>query len=197
MGAEYTLQQLAERADVTPRTIRYYISQGLLPSPGQVGPGARYTDAHLERLRLIRRLQRAHLPLAEIRAELGLLDERQIATLADSPARPAPGSAVDYVRSVLGEAAPPAHRPAMMASFAPPPVPDAARVPTASTREPARAASVPNPIATPSPDRSQWERISLSPDVELHVRRPLTRHHNRLVDRLVTIARQLFEEDHS
>ncbi len=67
--ADYTLQQLADEAGVTPRTIRYYIAQGLLASPG-AGSGARYTDAHLERLRLIRQLQRNHLPLAEIRKQL-------------------------------------------------------------------------------------------------------------------------------
>jgi hypothetical protein len=42
--------------------------------------------------------------------------------------------------------------------------------------------------------RSHWERISLDPDVELHVRRPLTRTANKRVERLITIARQLFEE---
>jgi hypothetical protein len=37
----------------------------------------------------------------------------------------------------------------------------------------------------------------LAPDVELHVRRPLTRPLNKQVDRLVTIARELLEEDPS
>src|SRR6188474_1141198 len=80
--ADYTLQQLADEAGVTPRTIRYYVAQGLLPSPG-AGSGVRYTDAHLERLRLIRQLQRNHLPLAEIRKQLDR------------------GSALDYVQSLL------------------------------------------------------------------------------------------------
>ena len=44
-------------------------------------------------------------------------------------------------------------------------------------------------------DRSQWERIVLVPDVELHIRRPLPRAQNKQVDRLVTIARELLEED--
>ena len=44
-------------------------------------------------------------------------------------------------------------------------------------------------------DRSQWERIVLAPDVELHIRRPLPRAQNKQVDRLVTIARELLEED--
>ena len=35
---EYSLQELADLAGATPRTIRYYIAQGLLASPGRVGP---------------------------------------------------------------------------------------------------------------------------------------------------------------
>jgi hypothetical protein len=44
-------------------------------------------------------------------------------------------------------------------------------------------------------ERSQWERIVLESDVELHIRRPLVRAQNKQVDRLVTIARELLEED--
>lgn len=163
--ADYTLQQLADEAGVTPRTIRYYIAQGLLASPG-AGSGARYTDVHLERLRLIRQLQRNHLPLAEIRKQL------------------TGQAAVDYIRSVM-----------------PPPVPMAAMaMSSASSPRPlAPARLVGPPVRQPQPnqepDRSQWDRVALSPDVELHVRRPLTRDHNRRVDRLISLARQLLEEE--
>jgi DNA-binding transcriptional MerR regulator len=157
---DYTLQHLADLADVTPRTIRYYIAQGLLPSPG-AGAGARYGEHHLERLRQIKRLQRAHLPLAEIRAQL------------------ARGSATDYIASVLHESAP---RPRPMAAPAMAPL---APIP----------AWLPSPRHGPQPDRSQWDRIALSPDVELHIRRPLTRDHNRRVDRLIALARELLQED--
>ena len=54
--------------------------------------------------------------------------------------------------------------------------------------------------ASPTPttvERSQWERVVLAPDVELHIRRPLSRTQNKRVDRLVTIARELLEEDRS
>lgn len=66
----FDLNELSDRAGVTPRTVRYYIQQGLLRSPGTPGPGARYGEGHLGRLRLIRRLQREHQPLAEIRHRL-------------------------------------------------------------------------------------------------------------------------------
>ena len=64
----YTIGELADLADVTPRTVRYYVAQGLLPSPMGAGPGARYDEDHLRRLRFIRRLQADHLPLADIRS---------------------------------------------------------------------------------------------------------------------------------
>ena len=50
---------------------------------------------------------------------------------------------------------------------------------------------------TPLLERSQWDHISLATDIELHVRRPLPRSLSRKVDRLVTIARELLEEDPS
>ena len=52
------LAELAKASGVTPRTIRYYIHQGLLPSPGKRGRGARYDRGALGRLQLIQLLQR-------------------------------------------------------------------------------------------------------------------------------------------
>ncbi|HUG30446.1 MAG TPA: MerR family transcriptional regulator [Candidatus Limnocylindria bacterium] len=47
----------------------------------------------------------------------------------------------------------------------------------------------------PGPERSQWDRLSLGPNVEIHVRRPLSRLEQRRVERLITIARQVLKED--
>jgi DNA-binding transcriptional MerR regulator len=202
---DYTLQDLADLADVTPRTIRYYVAQGLLPSPGRVGPGATYGEGHLARLRLIRQLQRDHLPLAEIRSRLASLDDATVAELlAAAPPGPAPGSAAEYIRRVLeapglGSAprpsAPPGWSPDQLTLVEP----------AARTGSMLRAVSIPLPASPPAParpdletapaDRSQWDRIVIVPDVELHVRRPLTRHLNKRVERLVAIARELLEED--
>jgi len=44
-------------------------------------------------------------------------------------------------------------------------------------------------------ERSQWERLSLGPDLELHVRRPLGRLEQKRVERLITIARQVLKEE--
>ena len=69
-GTQYDLDELARLSGLTVRTIRYYIQQRLLHTSGHRGPGAGYDAGHLARLRLIRRLQADHLPLAEIRRRL-------------------------------------------------------------------------------------------------------------------------------
>jgi DNA-binding transcriptional MerR regulator len=64
-----TVDEVAEQTGTTVRTVRYYQSQGLLPAPERVGREARYGEVHLERLRLITRLQHQGLRLTAI-AEL-------------------------------------------------------------------------------------------------------------------------------
>ena len=209
----YSLTELADLAGVTPRTVRYYLAQGLLPAVGQTGPGSKYGEAHLTRLRLIRRLQAEHLPLAEIRRRLDGLSEADIRTLAeaDVPAPPE-DSALDYLRTLLGgtarphppQAPPPVAAATMPLPVPPPGMPSLHRLMEATPSFAAPSAAMsPRAEAAPStsppagPDRSQWERIALSPDVELHIRRPLTRATQKGIDRLVTIARELLEEDRS
>ena len=43
--------------------------------------------------------------------------------------------------------------------------------------------------------KSTWERIRLSRDVELSIRRPLTREQNKRIDRLLEAARQILSEE--
>ena len=62
----WTLAELAEEANVAPRTIRYYIARGLLDGPVVAGRGATYSAVHLERLAQIRKLQASGMMLAEI-----------------------------------------------------------------------------------------------------------------------------------
>lgn len=226
----YELIELCELADVTPRTVRYYVQQGLLPSPGTRGPGARYDERHLDRLRLIRRLQREHLPLAEIRHQLAGLDDDAVRALVresrESRDEPSERSALAYVRDVLagtsGTRKPPARTASPGAAAplmsAPMSVPDptlhrpdsphaadqrneriaalAAGAALASTADDARERLGEGPMRfAPGGARSTWERIELAPDLELHVRRPLSRAQNKLVDRLIQQARTLFSEE--
>jgi len=64
------LAELAEETGVPPRTIRYYISRGLLPGPAQAGRGASYGREHVARLKAILKHQEAGATLAEIGAEV-------------------------------------------------------------------------------------------------------------------------------
>lgn len=206
MPTDLTLAELSALADVPTRTIRYYLAQGLVPGPGREGPGTRYPVSALHRLRLIRQLQREHLPLAEIRKRLGALSDEEIEALAEeaSPGPPA-DTALEYVRRVLagpsGPLAGPLPEPLAEAAPVTPMVPDMPSGPSLLRRasEPAPSPS-PSAVSTPPapvpPERSQWERIVLEPDVELHVRRPLSRIANKRVERLVAFARELLEEDH-
>ena len=184
----YDLAELSERAGVSQRTVRYYIQQGLLPAPETRGPGAHYGPEHLDRLRLIRRLQREHLPLAEIRRRLEPLGPAEIRRLLDrAPERPK-GDARDYIRRVLSGGPPSlsAQRIAPLATDAVEPQP--------ALREPSRS-FVDQDRLRKAPARSQWDRIPLGPDVELHVRRPLTREQNRQIERLMDAAQRIFDEE--
>ncbi len=188
--ARYNLTELADLAGVTPRTVRYYLSQGLLPAVGTAGPGAKYDDGHLARLQVIRRLQREHQPLAEIRRQLESLDDAQILALAEPSTSEPNDSALDYIRRVLSPRTVVAESPVayVLAARALPAAP-----PQFAPTEPAVPAT---DVATePRIERSQWERIAIGADVELHIRRPLPRSTAKRVDRLVSIARDLLEED--
>lgn len=179
--ADFDIKELCDRARVTPRTVHFYIQQGLLPSPGSVGPGARYGEGHVSRLRLIRLLQQQHLPLAEIaKRTKGLTDAQVDALVAETKARRAEpkGSALDYIRGVLEE---PAERSWRMSARMKPRVAHSRIDPDAGPSSPSAA-----------PARSQWERFSFADGVELHVRRPLSRLDQRRLDRLMSAARTIF-----
>ena len=66
MNDEKTLAELAEAAGIPARTIRFYISRGLLDGPTKAGRGAVYTGVHLDRLEKIKALQAQGRHLSEI-----------------------------------------------------------------------------------------------------------------------------------
>jgi len=168
-----SLVDLCDAVDVTPRTVRYYIQQGLLPPADGAGQSASYNSGHLARLQLIKRLQATHLPLAEIRAKLDALPpggEHQL--LAQPP--PPPTSAAEYIRAALAGTPSPA---------APAP------------RRPGPPLQPPDVTASPGfGARSTWDHHVLHRDIELHVRRPLDPAANRKLERLLELARTLFKE---
>src|ERR1044071_7374894 len=64
------IDELAARAGVSRRTVRYYVQRGLLPPPEGLGRGKHYTEQHLTALVRIRELQESSVPLDEIAARL-------------------------------------------------------------------------------------------------------------------------------
>lgn len=205
--ATFDLPELIARAGVSARTVRYYIQQGLLPAPQSRGPGAHYSHEHLHRLYLIRRLQREHLPLAEIRRRLDELTPDDIRRLATEPAEHVGerSDARDYIRGLLSEDL------ATISLREQVPLPLQTHTDRAARGAPPLASSVspiepshaglskkhrhPKGADTPGQRRSRWDRIELAPDVELHVRRPLTREQNRQLEELLDAARTILTED--
>jgi len=79
---ELSLDDLASLTGVTPRTVRFYIQQGLVSRPEGAKRGAFYLQRHVEQLLMIRRWTDAGLSLDRIR-EL----------IAGAPADPPPRAA--------------------------------------------------------------------------------------------------------
>ncbi len=67
MEERYRIGELSKIAQVTRRTVHYYLSRGLLPNSEGKGVGTYYSDEHLYRLLLIKKFQESYLPLDEIK----------------------------------------------------------------------------------------------------------------------------------
>lgn len=92
-----SLDQLSGLAGATPRTVRFYIAQGLLDRPVGSKRGAHYTRRHLEQLLLVRRWTDAGLSLERVRELIAGAPE-------DPPPRAAaPGSVEVWSRATLAD----------------------------------------------------------------------------------------------
>lgn len=77
----YTLTDLERETGVNARTIRYYISEGLLQPAYGRGPSATYDPDHLLRLQLIQQLKDQRLSLRDIKERLSHLTPDDIAVM--------------------------------------------------------------------------------------------------------------------
>ena len=190
---DLTIEDLAEAADVPVRTVRYYISEGLLPGPGARGKGASYGEEHLLRLRLIRRLVEQRLPLATIRDQMAALSLPELRSLlADVERR---GERLERAASSLS---PKQYLAGLLEN---------ARIARETPRAPSPPASAPpsQPGAGPplqqrrsgEPPSERWQRWELAPGVELHVRADLLKQHRRLIARLLAASGPSNEADPS
>lgn len=212
----YTIGELAELAGVTPRTIRYYTAEGLLPRPEARGQYALYGGEHLLRLQLIGRLKAGYLPLGAIKARIEHLAIDQLqALLAQEDHAAPPGSAAEYVARLLAgtpspqlaEAAQPyqlaRERPggaqaapqAQLGVGLPPAQSLLAQGYAQPAGPPLELESLPAPVPlrldeAPA-EAERWRRIALAPGIELHVREPLSADLRRAVDRIVEVGRSV------
>lgn len=186
MQEEFLISELADRTNVSTRTIRYYIEEGLLPQPEVRGKYAVFTTEYLHRLCLIKILKDAYLPLKEIKLLLDTLDNSQISeylerydrnpveALASLKVLPAPSqvpvikeSALEYITRVRSNT---------------------------QESQPSRAVNLPStPVAMQTPHKTKketWQRIELKPGVELHVRQPLTAENQQLIEVIIGIIQK-------
>ena len=167
---ELSIKDLADATGLTVRTIRFYQREGLMEAPGLRGVRVLYGDADVRRLQLIKALQQEKHTLAEIRARLAPMDQAEVARTL-SELEQSRSSAASYARSIR----------------------------LAAERQPAEKVArqdfVYSRHGTPSvPARRStdtWERISITPNLELHVRSPLSHRETMLVSRLVELADRL------
>jgi DNA-binding transcriptional MerR regulator len=68
--ARYGIGDLADLGGVSRRTVRYYVQEGLIPTPHGVGRGNHYGPEHLAQLLKVKTLQEAGRTLDEIRRTL-------------------------------------------------------------------------------------------------------------------------------
>lgn len=93
----FSIDELSMLAGVTPRTVRYYIAEGLVDRPIGEKRGAHYVRRHLEQLLLIRRWTDAGLSLERVRELLSGAPEDP------APRRAAPGSIEVWSRVTVAD----------------------------------------------------------------------------------------------
>jgi DNA-binding transcriptional MerR regulator len=97
VDARFSIDELSTLAGVTPRTVRYYIAEGLLDRPEGEKRGAHYIERHLQQLLQIRRWTEAGLSLERIR------ELRAGASDDPPPRRARPGSVEVWSRITLAD----------------------------------------------------------------------------------------------
>lgn len=193
---ELTLEELSERTGVEARTLRSWVSEGLLSPPFKAGRGARYPASNADRAMAVRALKDLHgLSLAEIGRRFMMATEGEIRewALEAGPTSAPRGSAREYlsriqVRSAKLLSAPQSMKSHPQASFSSEPNFErrSASFPLKSPsglRGDERAADLANierlilqleqVLEAPAPRRSRgaiWTRISVTPDLEISVR---------------------------
>lgn len=119
----YSIEELAEETGFDKRVIRSFVEQGLLCGPESKGRYARYTNAHLMRLKAIRLLKERQMTLGEIRLALLSMTEEDIYSLSQKESGfqgkdlASRSSVLDYLRAIRQDGLP--DEPESLESFNP------------------------------------------------------------------------------
>ncbi len=197
------LDELATRSGVKPRTIRFYIQNGVLRPPIGMGPKSHYTEVHLHLLQIIRALREQYRPLEEIRDRVGQLSDEELRQLASERPAELPDSSVDFARKMLGRrSAGSASDYARRVLRGEPPTMEESRFPQPSQQpafEDPKLAAPSNASPTYRQDgqreETEWRRINLTPDLELQVRLPVRHETWRFVNEIRRCVTRLMEGD--
>jgi DNA-binding transcriptional MerR regulator len=151
------------------RTVRYYISEGLIPQANEKkGTSTLFGYIHLLALLAIKKLQAENLPIKKIREIIENKNERELEMLLGGNG-PTGGKneAQAYLETLL------LSKPSQTYSMPAAPPPAAQQMPLfSSTRSATPAVQPPAPQhAAPS---ASWSRFEIAPGVELHVSSDLT-----------------------
>ena len=205
---ELSLGELTEMAEVSTRTVRYYISEGLLPPPLSTGSKASYSSDHLNRLLLIGRLKAAYWPLREIRRHLdgltaheieALLQQTQeIDELSQQPIAPVrKEGAADYIDRVLNRESSPVLQQRIMNRSGSSAAGIQDRTPSQQpVWEPphsAHAVTVEVETGDDSGIEDTWNRIALSADVEILVRSSAYERQRDQIEWLINWSKRVFD----
>jgi len=184
-----TIEELAESVDVSVRTVRFYITEGLIPGPGSRGKGATYGEEHLAKLALVRRLAERRVPLADIRKQVSRLSLAEVRDLLEEE---------DLREAQLNQAeqssSPKEYVSALMRPNRAGPRPGPTEVPLIRPMSERRQASFlrngtslreGSPVR---PRRESWYRWELVPGVELHVSQHASKRFRDLIRRLRRVA---------
>lgn len=209
----YTIGALARLAGVTPRTIRYYTSEGLLPPPEARGRYASYGGEHLRLLEQIAQLKARYLPLSVIRERLA----GEVPGAAPAPSKPAqtggaergwaPPGAVGLgprlaegpapysagTRLSAGEGAPRPEEPADPFRIAPA-VP-LGRVEFFPSHGEEAGEGEDAPRREGGQEAELWRHLAVVPGVEVRVREPVSGRRRRLIDEFVAALRDRLAAD--
>jgi DNA-binding transcriptional MerR regulator len=150
------------------RTIRYYLSEGLLsPAEEKQGTASVFGYLHLLQLLAVKKLQAEHLPIRKIREVVGGRSERELERLVgiDGGAE-AKNDALSYLEKLLISPSRTTQSPpvSLMKSGAPP----AAAPPQYGYADalPGRTTGALSAVD----QRGTWERLEIEPGLELHIR---------------------------